>query len=332
MGEELAKPSKAAQTLEMDLPHLFGVDIGGTKTAVIRGNKSGVPEEVVAFETGDADTTLKRVFRELDLMVPDHDALIGVACGDPLDRLKGIIQEPPNLPGWKDIRIVERLEDHFTCKAYLMNDANAGALAEWRFGAGEKSRNMMFVTAGTGFGAGMILNGQLYEGISGSAGEIGHVRLSDQGPTGYGKVGSVEGFCSGGGIAQVAQAVAISKDGEVAFNPGDIGDITAKSLAAAAKKGDRKALEIFEDVGQRYGQALAILIDILNPERIVIGSVFERCRPFLEPSMRRVLKSECLDRSLGVCEIVPAALGDEIGNYAALAVAQYRAGFWKCED
>ncbi len=317
----------------MDRPIYYGVDIGGTKIAVIQGNKSGVPQKVVRFPSGPPAAAIARVIKELKKFGVDQHSVIGVACGDPLDRFKGVILSPPNLPGWDRINIVKQLEEAFSCKAYLMNDANAGALAEWKFGAGEQSNHMVFITAGTGFGAGLIINGMLVEGASGSAGEIGHVRLAADGPIGYGKAGSVEGFCSGGGIAQLAQAEAAAHDGAVSFNPNSsdgleahetISKITAKDLAEAALAGDLKAVKILEQVGYRYGEALAILIDILNPEKIVLGSIFARCRNFLEKPMRRALEKEALPRSAAICEIVPAGLEEEIGNYAALAVAWYR--------
>ena len=134
---------------------------------------------------------------------------IGVSCGSPLDRVAGVIQAPPNLPTWIDVPIVEVRRREFACPCRLENDANAGAVAEHRFGGGKGLDHMIFLTMGTGLGAGIIVNGRLYHGVTDSAGEIGHVRLSRTGPVGYHKAGSVEGWASGGGIAQLAeQAVA----------------------------------------------------------------------------------------------------------------------------
>lgn len=140
-------------------------------------------------------------------MKPDEICGIGISCGGPLDAERGIIQTPPNLPLWKDVPICAILEQQFCIPTRLQNDANACALAEWRFGAGRGTKNMMFITFGTGFGAGLILNGQLYSGTNGNAGEIGHIRLAEYGPSGYGKIGSYEGFCSGSGIAQIGQTM-----------------------------------------------------------------------------------------------------------------------------
>ncbi len=162
------------------------------------------------------------------------------------------------------------------------------------------------------------------------AGELGHVRLDTEGPAGYGKRGSVEGFCSGGGIAQLAQNYAIERlqRGEpVAFcaNPANAGSITARDVGDAAEAGDPTAREILAAAGRRLGQALAILVDLVNPERIVLGSIFARQHAFIWPECERILRQEALPRALEVCQVVPAELGDRIGDLAAIAVAA-RAG------
>ena len=136
--------------------------------------------------------------------VEESIAAIGVSCGSPLDRVKGIVQAPPNLPTWVDVPICRLLGEAFHATCRLENDANAGAVAEHRFGAGMGTEHMVFLTLGTGLGAGIIAAGSLYLGANGDAGEIGHVRLSPTGPVGYHKAGSIEGWSSGGGIAQLA--------------------------------------------------------------------------------------------------------------------------------
>ena len=161
---------------------------------------------------------------------------------------------------------------------FMENDANACALAEWRWGAGQGCRSMAFLTFGTGLGAGLILDGRLYRGACGMAGELGHWRLSDYGPTGYGKEGSFEGFCSGGGIRQLAETLAAlrerQKGAPVSMGPGPL---TARVVAQAAGKGDPLALEVLDHVARQLGRGLALLVDLLNPECIVIGSVYARC-------------------------------------------------------
>jgi hypothetical protein len=166
----------------------------------------------------------------------------------------------------------------------------------------------------------------IYEGANGNSGEIGHVRLSAEGPVGYNKAGSFEGWCSGGGLGRLAQAEARKRGGRVAFNPGRIEDITARHVAVAAESGDTLAREVLAESGRRLGMALAIIIDVLNPEVIVLGSVYSRARRWLEPHMRPVLEAEALPGSLAVCQVVPTALGEDIGNWAAIAIAVYHAG------
>ena len=126
-----------------------------------------------------------------------------------MDSARGIIREPPNLPGWVDVPITDMLTARLGLPAALCNDANACALAEWRFGAGKGTRNMVFLTFGTGMGAGLILDGRLYAGTCDAAGEIGHMRLAPDGPVGFFKAGSFEGFCSGGGLAKMGQRLAL---------------------------------------------------------------------------------------------------------------------------
>ena len=180
---------------------------------------------------------------------------------------------------------------------------------------------MAFLTFGTGLGAGLILDGRLYRGACGMAGELGHWRLSDYGPTGYGKEGSFEGFCSGGGIRQLAETLALrerQKGAPVFMGPGPL---TARAVAEAAGQGDPLALETLEHVARQLGRGLALLLDLLNPERIVIGSIYARCEGLLRDGMLRALEREALPVSLAACRILPAALGDRIGDYAALAIA-----------
>jgi glucokinase len=302
----------------------FGLDIGGTKCAVAVADDDGVPREIARIPTGEPGPTLDRLLAAIDQAGPGDSPVFGVSCGSPLDARRGVILSPPNLPGWDDVPVVSLLVDRYGGEAYLMNDANAGALAEWMHGAANGCRDIVFLTFGTGMGAGLILGGRLYEGASGDAGEVGHVRLAESGPVGYGKVGSFEGLCSGGGIAQLAQQAARERDGHVAFNPGSVEAITARHVASAAEAGDQLATSLLAAVGESLGRGLAVVVDVLNPEVIVLGSIYARSRAFIEPAMRRTLEAEALPQSLRACRIVPAALGDEIGNYAAIAVARYR--------
>ena len=307
---------------------LLGIDIGGTKCAVIKADIDGdrlVNKTRVEFPTGAPRETIARIFSEAEALWPFE--AIGISVGGPLDEERGIIMSPPNLKGWDDVHIVSELKDRFGVPVKLRNDANACALAEWRFGFDKKYKNMVFLTFGTGLGAGIIIDGKLYSGTNGNAGEVGHIRLAENGPVGYGKPGSFEGFCSGGGIAKLGVEAArrAFADGKLIFglsSEGDIDRLTTKKLAELAKSGDADAIAIFKKSGEMLGKGLSLIIDTLNPEAIVIGSVYERCEELFREGMNSTLKAEALDLSLGACEILPARLGDEIGDYAAISVAQ----------
>lgn len=307
----------------------IGVDIGGTKCSVVAADEDLKILAKEKFPTGNKDGAIAKIISVITEYSKDSDVMsVGISCGGPLDDVRGVILSPPNLPGWDEVRIVELVSNAAGAPAFIRNDADACAFAEWKFGAGKGVENMVFLTFGTGMGAGLILNGRLYRGACGMAGEVGHIRLENDGPVGYGKAGSFEGFCSGGGIKRTAEKVInekLSKGETVTFcrSAEEIDSIDARRLSELAKDGDAAALEIFETCGEKLGLALSILIDVLNPEMIVIGSIYARCGELMENRMRRVIEEEALGASVNACRIVPAALGDEIGDYAALAVAKY---------
>ncbi|AEE97198.1 ROK family protein [Mahella australiensis] len=309
--------------------YFIGLDIGGTKLAAILGTSDGrilkklkLPSEA---DKGPEQMLDKLTAMAQQLMGPEVVA-IGISCGGPLDSRKGIIMSPPNLPGWDNVHIVDIMSRRFGVPAYLQNDANACALAEHRFGAGVGCDNMVFLTFGTGMGAGLILNGRLYSGITDTAGEVGHIRLAPDGPVGYGKAGSFEGFCSGGGIAKLAAQMikdSIKNGKTVAFCPTveQADSITAEDVGKAAAVGDPLATEILKISGKYLGYGLSIIIDILNPERIIIGSIFARCRDILQPEAEKVIKEEALPIAARRCSIMTPGLGEAIGDYASLSIA-----------
>lgn len=316
----------------------MGIDIGGTKTAVIAAREPSRILSRVEFPTrperGPLQALNKIRASVLDILQREqHLKLqgIGVSCGGPLDRYRGIIQAPPNLTSWIDVHIKEMLEAEFGVLCHVENDANAGAMAEHRYGAGVGCSHMVFLTMGPGRGAGIIVNGEIFHGASEMAGEIGHVRLTREGPIGYGKTGSVEGWASGGGMAQHAlKAVeAASKAGEQTSLAACLiaGNLTAKDIGDALEAGDAVAKRIITATGQKLGEALAILVDILNPERIVIGGLAIRLGDTLLDPAREVLRAEGLPESVEVCQVMPARLGESIGDVAALCVAMNRPSF-----
>ena len=303
----------------------IGVDIGGTKCAVALGDADGNVLRKVRFATDACQETLDRI-TDAVLEMGKADS-IGISCGGPLDSARGVICSPPNLPGWDEIPIVAYLSEKSGIPAYLCNDANACALAEWLYGAGKGCRNMIFLTFGTGMGAGLILDGKLYAGTSDMAGEIGHLRLSPYGPVGYGKIGSFEGFCSGGGLKQLGQMRAIQalKEGRHPLyckTEAELPTVTAKTVADAADSGDADAIEVYRYCGEQLGRGLSILIDLFNPEAIVTGSIFTRSENLLRAEAERIIREEALPMSAAVCSIRTAQLGNAIGDYAAIAVAE----------
>jgi glucokinase len=316
--------------------YYLGIDIGGTKCALVVGDKNFKIHNKIQFDTRTHERGYKEVLSEFHQHIQDlfrdypkeNLKRIGISCGGPLDSRKGIIYSPPNLPGWDNVPIVEIFSKKYDVPVAIQNDANACALAEWLMGAGKGTRNMIFLTFGTGMGSGLILNGQLYAGTNDLGGEVGHIRLAKTGPVGFGKAGSFEGFCSGGGIARLAKTIVLEKleKGEkVSFCPNarQVNDLTAKTVAIAANAGDPIAAEIIRISGEYLGRGLAILIDIFNPECIVIGSIYSRNELLFKPHVDRILKEEAIPAAVEVCTIKPALLGDSIGDYAALCVALY---------
>ena len=318
---------------------LLGFDIGGTKCAVILGKADDANEAMHIIDKAVTPTN-RTVYEMIELLFTMAESMlqknrmknealqgIGISCGGPLNSKKGIVLSPPNLPGWDNIPIVELTQKRFKKNVLLQNDANAGAIAEWKYGAGKGFESLIFLTFGTGMGAGLILNGKLHSGATDLAGEVGHIRLAEMGPVGFGKAGSFEGFCSGGGIAQLAQIKVRQKfqmGEKVSFcnDFDDLPNLTAKTIADAAYKGDEVAIDIYKTCAEFLGRGLAVLIDIINPELIILGSIYGRARSLIEPHMRRILSEEAISESYKNCQIVSPGLSENIGDMAALALAR----------
>jgi len=259
----------------------------------------------------------------------DHSQIagIGVACGSPMDAERGVILGPPNLQSWNPVPIVEILEREFGLYTRLENDANAGALAEWLFGAGRGRRHVVYLTMGTGIGGGLVLDGRLYRGANGNAGEIGHMRVVDRGGPlcGCGKHGCLEAFCSGPSIARRAREALAAAPGE----PGaalrttvgaDLDRLTAEHLFAAARAGDPLALQLVDETAHYMGIALANVIQAFNPEVIVLGTIATAQGDFFLDRVRRVVREETWPLMSEIVEIAPSPLGSRVGDYGAISV------------
>ncbi len=317
----------------------IGLDIGGTKCAVLLAEVGGGIRilDKIRFDT-HSELGFEQAYTRLceaveEILARNQTPLervnaIGVSCGGPLDSRRGVVLCPPNLPGWLNVPLARMLTEKFGVPAFLQNDANACALVEWKLGAGRGTRDMIFLTMGTGMGGGVIAEGQLLRGCTDMGGEIGHLRLSEDGPVGFGKAGSFEGWTSGGGIGR--QAVELTRrlaaegappawlrDGRAES------EISARLMAEYARRGDPDALALFEQVGTMLGRGLALLTDAFNPERIVIGSIFVRCEDLLRPAMEKALRAEAISFALDGLTVVPAQTGEALGDLASIMVALY---------
>ena len=323
-------------------PYWLGLDIGGTKIAVLLANVDGGIHirDKIRFDTHaelgfeQAYTRLAEAVEEIlrrNALEASHIEAMGVSCGGPLDSRRGVVHCPPNLPGWVNIPLCEMLFERFGVPAYLQNDANACALVEWKLGAGRGTQDMIFLTMGTGMGAGVIAEGRLLRGCTDMGGEVGHLRLTEDGPVGFGKAGSFEGYTSGGGIQRQAQALTreLMARGDT---PAWIADghaeseVDAKLMASYARAGDAQAQAFFDHIGDKLGRGLALLTDAFNPEKIVIGSIFVRCEDLLRPAMERALQEEAIPYALSGLSVVPAQTGEELGDLASIMTALYALG------
>lgn len=318
--------------------YYIGLDIGGTKCCVLLGTVGGGIRilEKLRFETqtekGFADT-YRRLKEGIGTVLAKHRLTmqadvqaIGISCGGPLDSKRGVVLCPPNLPGWVDIPLTEMLTRDFGVPAYLQNDANACALVEWKLGAGRGCNDMIFLTMGTGMGGGIISEGRLVCGATGMGGEVGHLRLTEDGPVGFGKHGSFEGYTSGGGIQRQAQALTqrlIEAGTPPAWADLPPEQIDCRLMAEYARRGDGQARAFFETVGTMLGKGLALLVDTLNPERIVIGSIFVRCEELLRPAMEQALRAEAVPQAYRDLQILPAETGEALGDLASIMAALY---------
>ena len=318
------------------MKQFLGIDVGGTKCAVTltKVDKGIHILEKRRFDSNAVnglDYMLERIYAAADELVklaPDGIEAIGVSCGGPLDSKRGVVLCPPNLPGWINVPICKMLTERYKVPAFLQNDAKACALVEWKLGAGRGCDNMIFLTMGTGMGSGIISGGKLLTGVCDMAGEVGHLRLEKDGPVGFGKAGSFEGFTSGGGIGRQAQELTkrlISEGRTPAWSRDGIAleDVSAKVMAEYANNGDKDALEFYAHIGTMLGKGLALLTDALNPERIVIGSIFTRSEQLLRASMQAELEKECIPYSLDALKVLPAETGEALGDYAATMTALY---------
>jgi glucokinase len=251
-------------------------------------------------------------------------AAVGIGAPGPPDIEAGVVVAPPNLPGWARVPLKRLIEDGLGITTFLENDANAAALGEHRFGAGRGTRHMIYVTASTGIGGGLILDGKLYHGADGMAGEIGHTTAMPYGPhCNCGNRGCLESFASGTAIAREARGrVARGVPTLIAdLAGGDLERITAKLVAQAADQGDVEAQSILAEAMDYLGIGMANLVNLFNPELIVIGGGLTNIGEGLFDPVRRAIVRHAFHTPAETVRVVRAELGDKVGVLGAVAAA-----------
>jgi glucokinase len=304
---------------------VLGLDIGGTKTACVEGSAGAEILQRVEIPTHATEPFsvtfpfIAQQVRELIRTATNSGrciAAISVSVGGPLKIEEGVLINPPHLPGWHHVPLKKSLMQEFPETPILIeHDGNAGALAEFHFGVGKRRsdlRHLVFLTFGTGVGAGFILNGQILRGASDTAGEIGHWRLAEDGPLGFGKRGSWESFASGAGLVELAAQT---------FPYRWTSQTPIRELVESMLANDEEALLVAEAAGKWMGRGLALLIDALNPQVIVFGSLGVALGERVLGPARRVIAEEALPQAAAACELVPSVLGKQIGDVAALMAA-----------
>ena len=310
---------------------LAGLDVGGTKIGICLGTPDGtvLAADRIATDPARAPEDLLSVaFARLDAMRSAADlpapAAVGAACPGPLSYREQRLLEVPNMPRWQGFPIGTWLAERCDVPTAFMNDANASVLAEVLWGAARGADTAVFLTMSTGMGAGLWLNGRVFEGPLALAGEIGHLRLTDDGPVGFGKRGSVEGYLSGPGMAQVAAAEVLAhRQRGAATVLADVADLTPERICAAARDGDPAARAVVGRCGAHLGRLGAVLVDLLNPDVLVLGTIGAAWPDLWIPPLERGIRAEALPAAAAHVRIAASTLPDR-GNQTALAVAAQR--------
>ncbi len=261
-------------------------------------------------------STIRQVWPEDGLVTA-----IGIASPGPLDLTKGMVIKAPNIPQWINFPIVDWLHARFEVPVFLDNDANLAALGEWRFGAGQGHKNLIYLTISTGIGGGIIINNQILHGDRGLAAELGHITVNPNGPRcACGQFGHLEAVASGTAIAQ--SAITAIQKGEKTLLPKS-NQVSARMVAQAAQQGDSLSIQLFSEAGTYIGRALADFLHIFNPTAIIIGGGVAQSGELILRPIRQAIQKFCLSAEyLHNLEISTASLGEEPGLVGALVMAQ----------
>ena len=314
--------------------HVVGIDIGGTKLATVVADTAGnilhkVRKPTLAERGPEYALQLlfDMVHETIELAGLERTAIsaIGVSCGGPLDTETGIVYSPPNLPGWDALPLKALLESEFEIPVTIENDANASALAEYRFGGGRGYNAVLYMTMSTGIGGGIVLDGQVYHGANDNAGEVGHQILIPDGPLcGCGKRGCLEALCSGPAIARRAQA-AVRNEKALAtalldLAGGRVEALRSEHVLEAARHGDALALRLVRETAYYMGWGIANLVNILNPDIVLLGTIAIAAGDLLLNPIRKTVSEFAMTRPAEAVKIAPAQLGEALGDLAAVAL------------
>lgn len=303
---------------------VIGLDVGGTKTVVIEGSGNGDVLQRYEFPTvaGSFSEARALIVQQITCALGRSKAsgrmpiAISISIGGPLRISEGLLLDPPNLPGWHGVNLKHELGTAFPhLPVHVENDANAGALAEFEFGIGKSRPNLqslVFLTCGTGLGAGLILNRQIIHGATDTAGEVGHWRLSEKGPIGYGKSGSWEAFASGAGLVRLASIMYPSRWDS---------STPVRELVTKMLQDDADALAVAREAGLWMGRGISLLMDALNPEVVVLGTLGVVLGHRLFNAIGEVIAHEALPQARLGCEVIPSVLGAKIGDLASMMAA-----------
>jgi len=309
----------------------LALDVGGTKIAAGVVTGDGRIHSFLAEPARREDGPSAMIDRLVALGRRAVDAAgvaweripaIGIACGGPLDPESGVIQSPPNLPGWDDIPLTQLVTEALDRPSVVDNDATAAAIAEWWYGAGDGAtvRDLVYVTISTGVGGGLILDGRPYRGAAGNAGELGHLTVDWQGrQCGCGRRGCLEAYASGTNIAARAREALIASDAPSVLR--ELAAVTARDVASAAARGDALAGGVWDETTGILASAVANILDVFNPELVVLGGGVTRAGDQLLVPVREGALTQAMGPAARTGRVVLAELGDSLAVLAAAAVA-----------
>ena len=312
---------------------VLAIDLGGTKIIAAVISHQGqimARESYLTLAEEGPQPVIDRIFSATDhlLGVSDIDPSqlhsISIASAGAVDFEQGVVTSSPNLPGWRDIPLRDMVSRKYRVKTFLINDASAAALGEHQFGAGKGVNNLIYLTVSTGIGGGIIIDGKLYLGPSGSAGEVGHMTIDVNGPEcSCGNIGCLEMLASGKAIAR--EAIRRISQGEESsltkMVEGKLEDTTAEKVGAAAEGGDSLALEVISQAANYLGVGMVNLVNIFNPEMIIVGGGVAQMGDLLLVPVRRVAEERAFKLPAQAVRIVPARLGDSAGVLGAAVFA-----------